>query len=326
MRFLALETVLSLVWFLALDVMLTAVVVGMAHLCRDAWSDRPAARARFLLTLRLLPGVLATSFVLFAFLPIFWQLEPHDTIEPVSPLLVAGSLAAVFLVVVAMRRGWCAVRHARQVSQRFLQRSTPLRVDVDVPTALVADPASTISLVGVVRPRLFVARRVIEALTPAELRAAIAHEHGHHRSRDNLKRLAMAWWPDALALTATGVWLEREWARAAEIAADAVAAGTNAARALDLASALVKVARLASIPSSASVLHSTLHDGGDIATRVRRLAALADARPALPVTRFTGLARAIVGATAAVVFAIFCVPQVPSVVQHLTELIVRFAS
>jgi Zn-dependent protease with chaperone function len=326
MRFVALGTVLALVWFLVLDVMLTAVVAALARAYRDAWLERPVARARLLLMLRLLPGVLAASFVLFAFVPIFWRLEPHDTVETVSSLLLMGSLAAALLVVVAMRRGWCAARHARQVSRRFLQSSTPLKVDADFPTALVADTASTISLVGAVRPRLFVARRVIETLTPAELRAAIAHEQGHHRSRDNLKRLAMAWWPDALALTATGAWLEREWARAAEIAADATAVGTDAARALDLASALVKVARLASVPSSASVLHSTLHDGGDIATRVRRLAALADARSVLPVTRLTSLTGATVAAAAAVVLAIFCGPQVPSIVQRLTELIVRFAA
>lgn len=324
MRFLALGTVLALVWFLAIDVVTTVAVAAIARACRGAWADRPSARARFLLALRLLPGALASSFVLFAFLPIFWRLEPHDTIETVGPLLVAGSLAAALLVMMAIRRGWWASRDARKKAGRWSRGATPLMVGGGLPAAIVADPGSTISLVGATRPRLFIARPVLETLTPEELEAVVAHEQGHHRSHDNLKRLVMAWLPGALALTATGAWLEREWARAAELAADAAAARESPARALDLASALVKVARLASAPPGAGAVYSTLHDGGDIATRVRHLAAIADARPADARVRVTLLARAGIGATASVALAMACAPHVPSLVQQLTELLVRF--
>jgi Zn-dependent protease with chaperone function len=326
MRFLALGSVLASIWFLVIDAALTAVVAGIARACRDAWADHPASRARVLFLLRLLPGGLAALFVVFGFVPTFWRFEPHDTIEAVSPLLLAGWLAAALLVALAIGRGWRAARHARRAAERCLHDAVPLTIDGDLRAAVVGEGASTIALVGIAKPRLFIARRVLETLTPAELEAVVAHERGHQRSRDNLKRLCMAWWPGALALTATGAWLEREWVRAAELAADAAAAGANATRALDLASALVKVARLASVPPGASALHSTLHDGSEIATRVRRLAALTDTRPADPAVRYTDVARAALAAAAGFAFLLFCAPQVPSILQQLTEFIVRFAA
>jgi Zn-dependent protease with chaperone function len=108
--------------------------------------------------------------------------------------------------------------------------------------------------------------------------AAIAHESGHLAARDNLKRAALRACRDSLTIFPCGVSLDRAWAAASESAADEHAAKGEGAVALDLASALVKIARLVpegikpTMPASALLLG----DGADgIAQRVRRLARLA---------------------------------------------------
>ena len=98
------------------------------------------------------------------------------------------------------------------------------------------------ALVGVLSPRLLIAQAVLDALTGEELRAAAAHEAGHWRALDNLKRLAMRAAPDLLSATAARA-LERRWVVAAERVADR-AAGESGSERCALASALVKVARL----------------------------------------------------------------------------------
>jgi Zn-dependent protease with chaperone function len=107
-------------------------------------------------------------------------------------------------------------------------------------------------------------------LTDEELRAASAHELGHWRAFDNLKRLAMCAAPDLLSATGAARALERRWAAASEHAADRVA-GDGGRERCALASALVKVARLTPPASSTTEPTSALIDGGDITARVERL-------------------------------------------------------
>jgi len=75
--------------------------------------------------------------------------------------------------------------------------------------------------------------------------------------------------PDPLALLPTSDRMLRDWAAMAELSADD-AAGQEQSDRLHLASALVKVARLATTPPEA-LPASTLYRGEPIAERVRRL-------------------------------------------------------
>jgi Peptidase family M48 len=126
------------------------------------------------------------------------------------------------------------------------------------------------ALVGVVRPRLLVTRGLLEALAPEELLASVAHELGHRRGWDNLKRLAMRAAPDILAPTSVARDIERRWASASERTADHLAGDDGATRCA-LASALVKVARLMPPVTPVTEPICTLVGGGDIASRVERL-------------------------------------------------------
>jgi beta-lactamase regulating signal transducer with metallopeptidase domain len=95
----------------------------------------------------------------------------------------------------------------------------------------------------------------------------VRHECAHVGGRDNLKRLLVLVSP-AIALAA----LERAWTQAVEEAADAAAAAARPGLGLELAHALIHVARLAPVPH-APELASAFYRGGSIESRVRRLVA-----------------------------------------------------
>jgi Zn-dependent protease with chaperone function len=142
-----------------------------------------------------------------------------------------------------------------------------------------------IAVVGIFRPRLFIAGHLFEELSAEELRAAVMHEHGHIAAHDNLKRASLRACRDVLMLLPLGRTLDDAWAEQTESAADEHAARTGGANlALDLASALVKIARLVptagatpTMPAGAFLVGE--HSESGIARRVRRLARLATHEP-----------------------------------------------
>ena len=93
----------------------------------------------------------------------------------------------------------------------------------------------------------------------------VAHECAHVSAGDNLRRLLIRACPGVFGVAR----LERAWSAAAEEAADARAAGLDASARLNLAEALIHVARLA-VPQ-APPLASAFYLGGSIDDRVRRL-------------------------------------------------------
>ena len=262
---------LALAWFLATNVVLSAVVAALAPGRDIAAHARPSAVLPLLL--RLLPATASAAFVAGVFVPSYWMFEPRDAAEGVDVTVALFAAGGAWLLAAAALRGaiaWCrAVRRVRA----WTQTAAPLGLrDVGVPAFRIDAPQPVMALAGVLRPRLLVTRALIDALTPEELAATVAHEVGHHHARDNLKRLAMVGAPDALRWTPAARRLERQWAAAAEHRADAVAARRSDRTArLTLASALVKVARL--MPASTPIAEpiSTLIGGGEIARRVQRL-------------------------------------------------------
>ncbi len=90
-------------------------------------------------------------------------------------------------------------------------------------------------------------------------------------SHDNLRHWLMGACPDLLVLSRAGEALTRSWLTATEEAADEAAARRTPRAALDLADALVKVARLVPRDEPALVPALGLHNGDDIARRVGRL-------------------------------------------------------
>jgi hypothetical protein len=311
---------LGFTWFLALNIALSLVVAALARpLAARLAGVEPAARARALLAARLLPSGISTLFVAAVFLPSFLRLEPRNFDEAFGLTTTTFAVVSCALLVASSWRAVSAVAELAARTRGWLRRADAIALpDAPVPAFCLDAPTPSMSLVGLIRPKLLVTRSLVDLLTRDELAAAIAHEAGHHGSRDNLKRLAMRATPDALSVLGACRLLEREWALAAEQAADAHAA-RDRARGLALASALLKVARLTP-PDPAGALVSPLVGGRAVASRVSRLV-----EPAGEPRRRSLLARAAVvasGLTAAGLAVASYGPLLESV-HNISEVLVR---
>ncbi|MET0553746.1 MAG: M56 family metallopeptidase [Vicinamibacteria bacterium] len=215
---------------------------------------------------RLLPlaGLLLGMLVLMA--PAFLLHEPAQADE--RPGVVASALAAFGLLLLGATaaRAVRTFRATRRLVAEWSRDAQPIALPGQpVPAFGIVSAFPVVAVVGVFRPRLFIARRVLQALTPDELQAVLAHEAWHVRAGDNVKRWLMACAP-TIGFRPLAARLEREWEEAMEIEADRGAGG-----ALELASALVKTARLAPPGADLRVPAAAFHGGGSIARRIDRL-------------------------------------------------------
>jgi Zn-dependent protease with chaperone function len=260
------------------------------------------------------PTTASTLFVVLFFLPGFVRLEPAETTEKVSVLMVAAVSAPVLIFVWGGIKGllsWLATeRLVRRWVSRGERRSIPgspaYRINSDFPVVCLA---------GVLRPRLFISSKVLSSCTPEEIAAVLAHETAHRRRGDNLKRLLMRFCPDFLAWTRTAQSMERTWSATSDLAADESATGNDVDARADLAAALVKVARLAAgrrfLPD---ILASAFQRGECIDRRVRRLL---DEPVGAPARRYIS-AWTVLGT---VVLSLACEPKVLEHVHRATETI-----
>jgi Zn-dependent protease with chaperone function len=306
-------TTLALAWFLVFNGVVTAAAALLSM--RLARRERPASPGHWL-ALRLAPAVLSIAFVVILFLPSYWRFEPRENVEGFDLTLTALAVLAMAVIGSAVARGVAAWRSAARRTEQWMRASRPLTLaGAAMPAFAVDADAPVMALVGVLRPRLVITRPVLDALTDEELGAGVAHELGHWRAWDNLKRLAMRAAPDVWFATAAARRLERRWAAASEHAADRSAGGSERERCA-LASALVKVARLTppQVPIEGPI--SALVDGGDITSRVHRL--LGDA----PAVGRGGRARWLVATIALSALAFTYTPLLRSV-HALTEILVN---
>ena len=100
----------------------------------------------------------------------------------------------------------------------------------------------------------------MNALSEEQKEAAFRHEAAHRVSRDNLKKFLFLLAPDILPMVSGLSNLERGWARFTEWAADDQAVDGDPQRALSLAAALVKVAKMGVHPTPSYLLSSLVDD------------------------------------------------------------------
>lgn len=237
---------LVLALLLTINATATLVAAGFARACKPLlWKCSARTRAEILFVMRIGPPVIAIVAIVAFMIPSYLTYEPYGTKEVVS--LKLGALAAISAVGVALAvwrgvRSWIATR---SLLKQWMKASTPIHLDaVTVPTFVLQHSFPIIAVVGAIRPRLFIATHVLESLSEEELAAAIAHECGHLAAKDNFKRSVMRISRAALLIIPCGRWLDRTWSEASESAADEHAAQQSSQIALDLAAALVRIARM----------------------------------------------------------------------------------
>ena len=213
--------------------------------------------ANVLLILRLLPVSLGAGVSLGLALPAFLEFEPPSTTEMVNAPLIALAVLGCSALVLMLIRGVRMWRMTRFMQQEWQKHARPVSaLATGVPLYRIDINASLLAVTGIFRPKVFVSSTVADALSHAELSAALSHEIAHVRSHDNLKQLLMK-------LTAPPAWFSRlrsmdqAWTRASEMAADedALAQGASA---LELSSALIKVGRLSlghTVPDTFAASH-----------------------------------------------------------------------
>ncbi len=238
------------------------VAASSAALVRFASGLEARAAARFLFAVRMFPAGAGLFAVLGLCIPSYLWLEPAGEIEDLGVACIAGAIAAAVLWIRSAARAGLAVLEVRRFIGECVAAGENLPVAGDA--AWVVDRKRTMIAAGVIRPTVIISRDVVSALSPEQLEAAILHERAHLRSRDNWKRLAILAAPAIFSLKK----IEQAWHRFTEWAADDAAVSRDRARALALAEALVRVARLGSEKSAAL---ATPLLGEDFSARVERL-------------------------------------------------------
>lgn len=332
-EFLGITLVLALL--LTINATATMVAAGFGRLCKPLLRKCSArTRAEILFVMRIGPPVIAIVAVAAFMIPSYLAYEPHVTGEFVSWKL--GALAALSAIGVglALWRGICSWLATRSLLKNWLTASTPVELDsISVPTFVLQHAFPIIAVVGAIRPRLFIATQVFESLSEEELAAAIAHEYGHLAARDNFKRSVMRVSRAALLIIPCGRSLDRAWSDASESAADEHAAQKSSLVALNLASALVRIARMIPkgqrqvMPAAVSAFLSD--DSPGVKVRVRRLVELAAIDPSLLVSN-ASIVRfvpwLILTLIVVVGVSIESRPQVLASVHHVVEQVVAVLS
>ncbi len=242
-----------------------------------SWSA--ASRARLLFSLRVLPSLLAFLSVALLVIPAYLVHEPRQTPEPVSIKLGLIAFLSATGIALSIYRGVATHRATANLTADWLRRGTTIKIaGINIRAYQIEHPFPLIAIVGFLRPRLFIATQVLEVLTPEEISAAVAHENGHLAARDNLKRGLIHACRDVLLVIPSGRLLDEAWSEASEEAADENAARQGNSVALDLASALVKIARIVPVGARPTMPAGVFLLGDDetkgIKSRVRRLVAL----------------------------------------------------
>ena len=237
-------------------------------------------RAEFLFAFRVAPFLLSTIFVAGFLVPAYLLHEPYATKEVVSGKLATLALISAIGVLLAVSRDVRSWLATHRLLKAWLNAADAITLaGVSIPTFKLTHEFPVLAVVGTFRPRLFVAEQVLTTLTPDELHSVIAHEAGHLSARDNLKRSLLRACGDALLMIPCGRSIDRAWADTSESAADEYAAQTSSAAAVNLAAALVKVARMVPKGSRAAVPVAAFLVGNEedrgIKARVRRLLDLA---------------------------------------------------
>jgi len=242
---------LALAALLCVNALVSTLAVGVWRLISrrtDKWSAH--ARAQTLFILRTSPAALSISFVVALLVPSYLAYEPLIAQERVSVKLAVLALFAIVGLILASWRGLSAWLATRRLLEDWLAHSERVELEgITIPAFRLEHAFPVIAVVGTFRPRLFIASHLIDSLSAKELAASLAHERGHLKARDNMKRALMRACRDALVMVPSGRALDSAWSEAAEAAADEYTACAGERVALDLASALVKIARL--VPAGA---------------------------------------------------------------------------
>ena len=316
-------------FFLVNGVVGAAATLFSGAAIRIAGKVRPRAAARFLFLLRILPSVLGVTVVLVLCVPSYLWLEPQIASERVGFVcLLLAALAGIGCFRSLLRTSR-AIRTSSRLGGEWRHSGNKVLLTgkespgiSDEIAVVVQRNEPLLALSGVFRPRMVISRGVLTELSKEQLDVAVRHEIAHRDSRDNLKRLFLVLSPEFFPFANRFVALEKTWARFSEWAADDEAMQGDSQRALSLAAALLRVARMGAGPRL-SILHTCLLPADDdLSARVDRLLSVEPlSRETTSHPRFRGVVPGVCFAVCALIFV--SLPAALASVHRLLELFLR---
>jgi hypothetical protein len=260
----------SLSIFLIFYLVLSSVV---RLVWRRVWLHGQLLSARtcsnLLFALRLAPNFLATLVTLAFAIPSFVMFEPRAVEESMSATLIGLSFCSVAVIfagfwnaAIALKRAFSTVASWADESQALLNPECGSSVPI-LRTSAASPP---LTAAGIFRPTVWLSAAAEFVLSDRELQSALRHEVAHVRRRDNLRKLLLR----LVALPGMAQ-LERAWRETTEIAADD-AAVSSTSEALDLAAAVIKLARLTPSQPAGELMTALVDSPAELVNaRVQRL-------------------------------------------------------
>ncbi len=227
----------------------------------------PARRsADLLFALRMFPLIAAMLVTAALTVPSFLLLEPRAIDEPLGVMPLALGICGAGIVVFGLTNSARAMLRASRITSAWKDQAELIHPPADVPVLRIAPVLPAMTAAGIVRPRILLSHAAESLLDAGEFETALNHELEHVRRRDNLKKLLL----QLVAFPGMRK-LELAWLEAAEMAADD-AAVSSASEALDLAAALIKLARLGCEESGIELTTALVHHPASaMIARVKRL-------------------------------------------------------
>jgi Zn-dependent protease with chaperone function len=295
-----------------------SLAVGVSW--RNIGVHGPKHRARriadSLFALRMFPLVAAALVTLAFAVPSFLLLEPRSIDEPVGAIPLALGLCGVVLVILGLVNAGWALRQAGRAISTWTIDAQPLKTPAPVPVLRISRTVPAMTVTGIARPRVLLSSAAEFLLNEGELRTALNHEVAHVRRRDNLKKLLLRLVPFPGMRGLEAAWLE-----ATEMAADD-AAVSDAAEALDLAAALIKLSRLGPSEPAVGLTAALVHGSvSAMNARVERLITWSAERQVTG-RKWSPLDGLTVALTALAIFAL-TYSQLLAQVHEATEWLVR---
>lgn len=242
----------------------------------SGWSA--ATRARFIFVLQTFPAMAALLAVAVFLVPSYMAFEPRQTSETVGIKLGLIALFSAMGIALALWRGVAAWLATKKLVGDWQTHSETISLEnLPISAYRINHQFPVVAVVGVVRPKLFIANQIFDSLNNDELAAVVAHETAHIAARDNLKHWVMRICRDVLVIVPSNRLLDKDWAEAIELAADEAAGCRRSATALDLAQALIKIARLVpkgikpTMPAGAFLIGGEIENGDALTQRITRL-------------------------------------------------------
>lgn len=236
-------SVFSITWVAGL----VAIRAAAGFISRFANSAEPRAAANCVFAARVAPFFIALAASVGFALPAFLRFEPRMTDESLGLRLWILAGAGLTVLVIVVFRAFHILRNTRWMERNWRTTAVPIymaQFGICIPSYLVEGTSSLVAVAGIFRPRIYFSSEVARRLTGEELSAALAHEIAHVGFFDNLRQWMLKIsqpprWLDTPSLSLAA------WAKASELSADDGALRSGASP-LDLAAALLKVARLQS--------------------------------------------------------------------------------